>query len=316
MLGGAVSTQASADSVVSEQVAGTTAEQKVDETTASSTSEEAASSQEETTEESSSDTNVTDTQEVTTTREVTTESSQSDSQTEAEASTSQEVDTNAQTESLTAQETAVSKTTATGIQTIDGKTYYIAEDGTYKTNFVVESEDGKLLYFGKDGVLENSAETWFSSEGLTSLNDTFSENNAFAQLDEKGVELVDGYLTANTWYRPKKILSNGEQWLPSRQTDVRPLLMAWWSDKQTQLAYVNYMAAEGFGDIVQATASQEELNKAAQDIQKAIEKKIYVDGTAWLRETISTFVATQPNWNSQTEDNTAGKTKTTCKVGL
>lgn len=142
---------------------------------------------------------------------------------------------------------------------------------------------------------------------MTSLNDTFSENNAFAQLDEKGVELVDGYLTANTWYRPKKILSNGEQWLPSRQTDVRPLLMAWWPDKQTQLAYVNYMAAEGFGDIVQATASQEELNKAAQDIQKAIEKKIYVNGTAWLRETISTFVATQPNWNSQTEDNTAGK---------
>ena len=120
------------------------------------------------------------------------------------------------------------------IKTIDGKKYYVQDDGTVKKNFAVEL-NGKILYFDAEtGALIDSAEYQFQ-QGTSSLNNEFTQKNAFHGTTEKDIETVDGYLTADSWYRPKFILKDGKTWTASTETDLRPLLMAWWPDKQTQV---------------------------------------------------------------------------------
>ena len=58
------------------------------------------------------------------------------------------------------------------IKQVDGKYYYVKEDGSYKTNFAV-SVNGQLLYFGKDGAL-TSTSTHSFTPGTTNLVDAFS----------------------------------------------------------------------------------------------------------------------------------------------
>ncbi|MFR2571876.1 MAG: hypothetical protein ACLS9T_00335 [Streptococcus salivarius] len=41
-------------------------------------------------------------------------------------------------------------------------------------------------------------------------------------------ELINGYLTADSWYRPASIIKDGVTWQASTAEDFRPLLMAWW----------------------------------------------------------------------------------------
>ena len=53
------------------------------------------------------------------------------------------------------------------IKQVDGKYYYVKEDGSYKTNFAV-SVNGQLLYFGKDGAL-TSTSTHSFTPGTTNL---------------------------------------------------------------------------------------------------------------------------------------------------
>jgi len=124
------------------------------------------------------------------------------------------------------------------IQEIDGKYYYIDEDGNVKKNFAI-TVDGQLLYFDAETGALTSTSTYSFSEGLTNLVDNFSINNQSYDSTEESFELIDGYLTANTWYRPTKILDNGETWVDSTETDFRPLLMAWWPDVDTQIDYLN-----------------------------------------------------------------------------
>ena len=57
------------------------------------------------------------------------------------------------------------------IKQVDGKYYYVKEDGSYKTNFAV-SVNGQLLYFGKDGAL-TSTSTHSFTPGTTNLVDAF-----------------------------------------------------------------------------------------------------------------------------------------------
>ena len=123
------------------------------------------------------------------------------------------------------------------IKQVDGKYYYVKEDGSYKTNFAV-SVNGQLLYFGKDGAL-TSTSTHSFTPGTTNLVDGFSSHNRAYDSKKESFELVDGYLTPNSWYRPVTILENGEKWRVSTEKDLRPLLMAWWPDVDTQVAYVN-----------------------------------------------------------------------------
>lgn len=190
------------------------------------------------------------------------------------------------------------------IKQVDGKYYYVKEDGSYKTNFAV-SVNGQLLYFGKDGAL-TSTSTHSFTPGTTNLVDGFSSHNRAYDSKKESFELVDGYLTPNSWYRPVTILENGEKWRVSTEKDFRPLLMAWWPDVDTQVAYLNTFSKHFNLNATYSTSqSQSELNAAAKTIQIKIEQEISAkQSTEWLRQAISSFVKEQEQWSVATENYT------------
>lgn len=190
------------------------------------------------------------------------------------------------------------------IKQVDGKYYYVKEDGSYKTNFAV-SVKGQLLYFGKDGAL-TSTSTHSFTPGTTNLVDAFSSHNRAYDSKKESFELVDGYLTPNSWYRPVTILENGEKWRVSTEKDFRPLLMAWWPDVDTQVAYLNTFSKHFNLNATYSTSqSQSELNAAAKTIQIKIEQEISAKkSTEWLRQAIESFVKEQDQWNTTTENYT------------
>ena len=190
------------------------------------------------------------------------------------------------------------------IKQVDGKYYYVKEDGSYKTNFAV-SVNGQLLYFGKDGAL-TSTSTHSFTPGTTNLVDGFSSHNRAYDSKKESFELVDGYLTPNSWYRPVTILENGEKWRVSTEKDFRPLLMAWWPDVDTQVAYLNTFSKHFNLNATYSTSqSQSELNAAAKTIQIKIEQEISAKkSTEWLRQAIESFVKEQDQWNTTTENYT------------
>lgn len=190
------------------------------------------------------------------------------------------------------------------IKQVDGKYYYVKEDGSYKTNFAV-SVNGQLLYFGKDSAL-TSTSTHSFTPGTTNLVDSFSSHNRAYDSKKESFELVDGYLTPNSWYRPVTILENGEKWRVSTEKDFRPLLMAWWPDVDTQVAYLNTFSKHFNLNATYSTSqSQSELNAAAKTIQIKIEQEISAkQSTEWLRQAISSFVKEQEQWSVATENYT------------
>ena len=190
------------------------------------------------------------------------------------------------------------------IKQVDGKYYYVKEDGSYKTNFAV-SVNGQLLYFGKDGAL-TSTSTHSFTPGTTNLVDAFSSHNRAYDSKKESFELVDGYLTPNSWYRPVTILENGEKWRVSTEKDFRPLLMAWWPDVDTQVAYLNTFSKHFNLNATYSTSqSQSELNAAAKTIQIKIEQEISAKkSTEWLRQAIESFVKEQEQWSVATENYT------------
>ena len=190
------------------------------------------------------------------------------------------------------------------IKQVDGKYYYVKEDGSYKTNFAV-SVNGQLLYFGKDGAL-TSTSTHSFTPGTTNLVDAFSSHNRAYDSKKESFELVDGYLTPNSWYRPVTILENGEKWRVSTDKDFRPLLMAWWPDVDTQVAYLNTFSKHfNLNTTYSTNQSQSELNAAAKTIQIKIEQEISAkQSTEWLRQAISSFVKEQEQWSVATENYT------------
>ena len=191
----------------------------------------------------------------------------------------------------------------------DGKYYYLLEDGSHKKNFAI-TVNGQVLYFDENGAL-SSTSTYSFTQGTTNLVTDFTKNNAAFDSTKASFELVDGYLTADSWYRPKEILEAGTTWKASTEKDLRPLLMAWWPDKDTQVAYLNYMTkalsnGEETKDVFTLENSQASLNAAAQIIQRKIEVKIAADKSVdWLRQSIEAFVKDQDKWNVNSE--TPGK---------
>ena len=191
----------------------------------------------------------------------------------------------------------------------DGKYYYLLEDGSHKKNFTI-TVNGQVLYFDENGAL-SSISTYSFTQGTTNLVTDFTKNNAAFDSTKASFELVDGYLTADSWYRPKEILEAGTTWKASTEKDLRPLLMAWWPDKDTQVAYLNYMTkalsnGEETKDVFTLENSQASLNAAAQIIQRKIEVKIAADKSVdWLRQSIEAFVKDQDKWNANSE--TPGK---------
>ena len=197
------------------------------------------------------------------------------------------------------------------VKQIDGKYYYIGSDGQPKKNFAL-TVNNKVLYFDKNtGALTDTSQYQFK-QGLTKLNNDYTPHNQIVNFENTSLETIDNYVTADSWYRPKDILKNGKTWTASSESDLRPLLMSWWPDKQTQIAYLNYMNQQGLGtgENYTADSSQESLNLAAQTVQVKIETKIsQTQQTQWLRDIINSFVKTQPNWNSQTESDTSAGEK-------
>lgn len=191
----------------------------------------------------------------------------------------------------------------------DGKYYYLLEDGSHKKNFAI-TVNGQVLYFDENGVLSSTSTYSFTQE-TTNLVTDFTKNNAAYDSTKASFELVDGYLTADSWYRPKEILEAGTTWKASTEKDFRPLLMSWWPDKDTQVAYLNYMTkalsnGEETKDVFTIENSQASLNAAAQIIQRKIEVKIAADKSVdWLRQSIEAFVKEQDKWNVNSE--TPGK---------
>lgn len=191
----------------------------------------------------------------------------------------------------------------------DGKYYYLLEDGSHKKNFAI-TVNGQVLYFDENGAL-SSTSTYSFTQGTTNLVTDFTKNNAAYDSTKSSFELVDGYLTADSWYRPKEILEAGTTWKASTEKDLRPLLMAWWPDKDTQVAYLNYMTkalsnGQETKDTFTIENSQASLNAAAQIIQRKIEVKIAADKSVeWLRQSIEAFVKDQDKWNVNSE--TPGK---------
>ena len=200
------------------------------------------------------------------------------------------------------------------IKTINGKEYYVEDDGTVRKNYVLERNGGSQYFNAETGELSNQKDYRFDKNGgtgsaadsTTNTNVTVNgDKNAFYGTTEKDIELVDGYFTANTWYRPKEILKDGKEWTASTENDKRPLLTVWWPSKAIQASYLNYMREEGLGTKQTFTSysSQTQMDQAALEVQKRIEERIAREGnTDWLRTTIKNFVKTQPGWNSTSEN--------------
>ena len=185
----------------------------------------------------------------------------------------------------------------------DGKYYYLLEDGSHKKNFAI-TVNGQVLYFDENGVLSSTSTYSFTQE-TTNLVTDFTKNNAAYDSTKASFELVDGYLTADSWYRPKEILKDGKEWTASTENDKRPLLTVWWPSKAIQASYLNYMKEQGLGTNQTYTSfsSQTQMDQAALEVQKRIEERIAREGnTDWLRTTIKNFVKTQPGWNSTSEN--------------
>lgn len=203
------------------------------------------------------------------------------------------------------------------IRTINGKQYYVENDGTVRKNYVLERNGGSQYFNAETGELSNQKAYRFqngsSGSGVDNSNTNTNtgdvtingDKNAFYGTSDKDIELVDGYFTANTWYRPKEILKDGQTWTASTENDKRPLLTVWWPSKEIQANYLNYMNGQGLGtnQTFTGASSQSQLDQAAQTVQKRIEERISREGsTDWLRTTISNFVKTQPGWNSTSEN--------------
>ncbi|MCP9329026.1 glucosyltransferase [Liquorilactobacillus satsumensis] len=196
--------------------------------------------------------------------------------------------------------TTASSTGDTHIQTIEGKTYFVGDDGKVKKNFTAVV-NGQVMYFDNETGALTSNEKQYTN-GLVNIG---NEHNAAYSASADNFTQVNGYLTAESWYRPKDILKGGTTWTASTATDFRPLLMTWWPDKTTQLAYLEYMQKNGLlGTDVKLASNdnQQLLTDEAFKVQQNIESKISsVGSTDWLKNSITQFVDAQPNWNITSE---------------
>ena len=194
------------------------------------------------------------------------------------------------------------KPVASNLKTIDGKQYYV-ENGVVKKNTAIEL-DGRLYYFDETGAMVDQSKPLYRADAIPN-NSIYAVYNHSYDTSSKSFEHLDNFLTADSWYRPKQILKDGKNWTASTEKDYRPLLMTWWPDKVTQVNYLNYMSQQGFGNKTYTTDMMSyDLAAAAATVQHGIEERIGREGnTTWLRQLMSDFIKTQPDWNSESEDN-------------
>jgi glucan-binding repeat-containing protein len=195
----------------------------------------------------------------------------------------------------------------TGLQTLNGTTYYFDSNG-YLSKDTVENVDGKTYYSQAD----TGKTVQLTSQNLPTQTSTAKEVASFAahnvaySYDTKSFENINGYLTADSWYRPTYILNDGQLWIKSTSTDFRPLLMAWWPSKSIEADYLNYMIEQGIISSTRNFSANDDslvLNSAAQNVQIALEKNLTMTGSVnWLRQIMQSFVKKEAIWNKTSED--------------
>mgnify|MGYP000862443334 CR=1 FL=1 len=183
------------------------------------------------------------------------------------------------------------------IREIDGKDYY------YKNNVAVRAQvirDGnKDYYFGNDGALTTH------KPSMDSGNITTSDNVSIYNQDSSSITNTNGFITADSWYRPKKIQVNQNDWRSSNSNDLRPLLSVWWPSKTVEINYLNYMSSKGLiSGTFDNNSTDSDLNSAAQQIRLNIEKKIQADNgkTDSIKTLFNNFVKSQDQWNIKSEN--------------
>lgn len=200
------------------------------------------------------------------------------------------------------------KNVVKGLTVNDGQLqYYDPSTGVQVKNKQVIA-NGVTYYFDING----KGTYLFTNTGNSAVTD-FSQHNAANSLNPSDYKnVVDGFFTADTWYRPKKILDNGTTWRNSNSNDFRPMITAWWPNKDVQVNYLKLMQNNGLlDDSVTYTlqSDQQVLNNAAQSAQVNIEKKISQTGsTDWLNNLLfssngdsPSFVKQQYIWSTDSE---------------
>ncbi|MBM7641981.1 glycoside hydrolase family 70 protein [Streptococcus loxodontisalivarius] len=304
---GFIGSAASADEQVSPATEPTTTSTTTEVAESSTQTSEASTTT--TTEATVSETSQAATSESTTSEASTTVASEASDTTAAEvATTTAAEETTATTvateETATVTDTASAIASLSNVKLVDGSYYYYDELGQVVKNLTVTVNGITLHFDATTGALVDDSASSIKLSDSTNKT-AFTENNRAYDATTNSFEVIDNYLTAESWYRPTAILENGTTWVESTSSDFRPILMAWWPDTTTQANYVNYMNKElGISDSETYTAESEtaSLTAAVQAIQVKIEQEITArQNTEWLRNVISSFVTTQDQWNITSE---------------
>ncbi|MDN2613013.1 glycoside hydrolase family 70 protein [Apilactobacillus sp. EABW-1NA] len=181
---------------------------------------------------------------------------------------------------------------------IDGKTYFYDSNNNQVKSALIDDND-TYYYFGPNGYL-TTFNSKFSNGSINS-----SDKLSIYTPDGKSITNIDGFLTANSWYRPKQIQVSDTQWRDSTNSDFRPLLSVWWPDKTVEINYLNYMSKNGLvSGHFDNNSSANDINQAAATVRLSIESKIKADNgdLSEIKSLFTTFVNSQDEWNVNSED--------------
>lgn len=184
------------------------------------------------------------------------------------------------------------------IKVSNGKIYYYDGSNNIVKNQVIEDNNSNY-YFGSDGSL-TTYNANFANGTVTSSDNTSAYSN-----DGKSIQNLDGFLTADTWYRPKKIYAGNNTWRDSTDNDYRPLLSVWWPSRSVEINYLNYMSSKGYAQgSYNENSSSDELSDAAKIVQENIENQIKKDNGSLdtIKNLFSEFINSQSQWNIKSED--------------
>ncbi|WP_285289173.1 glycoside hydrolase family 70 protein, partial [Apilactobacillus zhangqiuensis] len=185
---------------------------------------------------------------------------------------------------------------------IDGKTYFYDSNNNQVKSALIEDND-TYYYFDPNGYL-TTFNSKFSDGSINS-----SDKLSIYTPDGKSITNIDGFLTANSWYRPKQIQVSDTQWRDSTNADFRPLLSVWWPNKTVEINYLNYMSKNGLvSGQFDSNSSANDINQAAATVRLSIENKIKADNGNLdeIKSLFTTFVNSQDEWNINSEDYNSG----------
>ncbi|QYU52893.1 KxYKxGKxW signal peptide domain-containing protein [Apilactobacillus kunkeei] len=186
---------------------------------------------------------------------------------------------------------------------IDGKTYFYDLNNNEVKSALID-DNNTYYYFGPNGYLTTFDDSKFSDGSINS-----SDQLSIYTPDGKSITNVDGFLTADSWYRPKQIQVSDTQWRNSTNADFRPLLSVWWPNKTVEINYLNYMSKNGLvNGHFDNNSSANDINQAAATVRLSIENKIKADNgdLSAIRSLFTTFINSQDEWNIDSEDYNSG----------